>query len=65
MCYIKEGIAFKQNTNLLDNDIEAIWIEVNIPKTKPILIGTVYRPPDSHVDYVDKLDTISTEQFNL
>ena len=41
-----------------------------MPKTKPILIGTVYRPPDSHVDYVDKLDTIFNsnsiyDDFNL
>ena len=65
MCYIKDGIAFKQNINLLDNDIEAIWIEVNMPKTKPILIGTVYRPPDSHVDYVDKLDTIFQQSNSI
>jgi hypothetical protein len=61
VCYIKEGISFKQNLNLLNSDIEAMWIEINLPKTKPILIGTVYRPPSSNVEYLDKLDMIFQE----
>ena len=61
ICHIKDGVAFNPNKHFLDSDIEAMWIEINLPKTKPILIGTVYRPPSSHVDYVDKLDTIFHE----
>lgn len=44
ICHIKDGVAFNPNKHFLDSDIEAMWIEINLPKTKPILIGTVYRP---------------------
>ena len=58
ICYIKDGVSFRQNTDLHDNDSEILWVEVNLPKTKPILVGAVYRPPSSSVDYVEKVDTI-------
>ena len=48
------------------DDIEALWIEVNLPHTKPILLGTVYRPPDENVEYLNKLDSMfqhSTSQY--
>ena len=28
------------------------------PHTRPILLGTVYRPPDSKADYIENLDLI-------
>ena len=31
---------------------------LNLPHTKPILVGTVYRPPSVHTDYLCKLDSI-------
>ena len=57
--YVKDGIIFKENLNLNSTyKIEALWIELNLPHTKPILVGTVYRPPDSKVEYLDNLDSI-------
>ena len=38
-----------------------------MPYTKPILLGTVYRPPNSKADYLDNLDKIfqnSTSHFD-
>jgi exonuclease III len=60
LCYVKDGIIFKENSNVLYNlnNVEALWIEVNLPHTKPILIGTVYRQPDSKADYLENLDVI-------
>ena len=28
--------------------LEAIWFDLLLPKTKPIVVGTVYRPPDQN-----------------
>jgi hypothetical protein len=39
--YIKDGIVFKERSDLQDSNIEALWIELNLPYTKPILLGTV------------------------
>ena len=58
LCYVKDNIPSKQNVDLYDIDMEAIFIEINLPKTKPILIGSIYRPPDCSADYLDKLDAM-------
>ena len=65
LCYVREDISFKQNSNIMNDDIEALWIEVNLHKTKPLLIGTVYRPPSSNVDYIHKLDSVFQEYNTL
>ena len=51
--YINNDYAFNTRTDLTSNDTEAIWAELLLPKSKPILIGTVYRPPNQK-DFVDK-----------
>ena len=58
MCYIKENLSFKQNTDIHDDEVESIFIEINLPNTKPVVVGTVYRPPDSTVDIIDKIDVL-------
>ncbi len=58
MCYIKENLCFKQNVDIHDDEVESIFVEINLPNTKPVAVGTIYRPPDSTVDYIDKLDEL-------
>ena len=41
---------------LVPEDLEAICIEITKPKTKPVLITTVYRPPNSVSDYMNNLE---------
>ncbi|CAG2230050.1 unnamed protein product [Mytilus edulis] len=43
--FIREDIAFSPRQDLHDDRLEALWIDIFIPKTKTITIGTVYRPP--------------------
>ena len=42
--YIKNGIAFNVRGDLCNNKIESVWVELLLPKTKPIVIGACYRP---------------------
>ena len=51
-------MSSKLNVDIFDTDVEGIFIEINLPKTKPILIGSIYRPPDCRVEFMDKLDTL-------
>ena len=53
--YVKDTLAYNTRTDLSDDQFEAIWINLLSKKTKPILIGCVYRPPHQH-DFVEKLD---------
>jgi exonuclease III len=39
-----------------DTDIEAICLEINKPKIKPMLLSTWYRPPDSSIELFDKFE---------
>ena len=45
--YIKEGISYKHRTDLQHDSIENIYIEISIKKSKPLIFGCFYRPPDS------------------
>ena len=41
------GVICCYNTkNCISNEIENIFLEFPIPKTKPIAVGIVYKPPD-------------------
>ena len=44
--YIRKDLAFNALDELSHDDIEATWIELLLPKTKLIVCGVVYRPPD-------------------
>ena len=43
----------------METDFESLTGELNIQYVKPILITTIYRPPDSLVDLFDKVDDLS------
>ena len=45
ICYVINKI-FYNTKNYISNEIENIFVEHLIPKTKPITIGTAYKPPD-------------------
>ncbi|CAB3990292.1 Hypothetical predicted protein [Paramuricea clavata] len=47
--YIKDNILWRRRYDLETDDIESIWLEIFIAKSKSILIATFYRPPGSSV----------------
>ena len=54
MIYVRVGIASKQFAkHKLPNDIEGIFIEINLWKTKWVILGT-YHPPSQSVEYFFK-----------
>jgi hypothetical protein len=44
--------------DLIQDNIEAICPEVIKPKSKPILITSVYRPPSSRIEYFEKIEIL-------
>ena len=65
MYYIKDGIVFKEKPDLQCIDVEALWIELSLPFSKPILLGTVYRPPDMKAAYIENLDLLFENTTSL
>ncbi len=43
--YIRSDLAFSERNDLQSINLESVWVEILLPKTKPILVGTCYRPP--------------------
>ena len=63
--YIRNSLTFIRRNDLETDDIESIWIEMKCKQRQPVIIGSIYRPPSSPIDFIDKLgdiiDNISCE----
>ena len=63
-CFIHKSLAFEVRTDF-PNAFENIFIDILLPKTKPILLGVIYRPP-SDMHFVDNLNSCisNSNSFN-
>ena len=57
-CYVKKSLAYNYRDNFCKNT-ESIFSDNFLPKTKPILIGILYRPPDKN-DFFKNLEETFT-----
>ena len=48
-CYIKRSLAYNYKGNFCKST-ESIFVDIFLPKTKPILVGILYRPPDFNIN---------------
>ena len=55
---IRDTINFKTRSDLNNLDIEFLSIEICKYKTKPFLVSTWYKPPDSTIDLLKKFENI-------
>lgn len=39
----------------MPSDIEILWLQMNLPHCKPLLVGCCYRPLNAKLTYLDKL----------
>ena len=65
--YINQNISYKRRTDLEVDNVEIIWIETDIPHTKPILIGCLYRPESKaswYTDFEIMMDFVFKAQSN-
>ena len=59
--YIKDDLVFKCRNDVEINDvyIESIFVEIEIPQSKNVILGVIYRPPDQSVPlFLDALSNI-------
>ena len=67
-CYVRNNLSFTK-INYFLYDVETIFIEIFLLKTKPMTVGIVYRPPSqaSFLETVNenfyKLDAINKETY--
>ena len=53
--YISDSLTFTRRHDLECNSVDSLWREVQLPKTRPILLGSVYRSPNSSAGYQESL----------
>ena len=63
--YIKNEIAFNVRLDLCSDQIESIWAEILLPKTKPFVIGACYRPQTDTRFFEVFEDTLSKIRSDL
>lgn len=57
LAYVNNNLKVSRAFNLEENDIEVLWLNVCPYKSnRPLLIGTVYRPPSSHATVDQRLE---------
>ena len=60
--YIKDNVPYIRRNDIEAENLECIWLEILLPKTKGLLIGIFYRPPYGSKylrnDFDDELDNL-------
>ena len=62
--YVRDGINAKRREDLETNDISCLWLEIIPVKGKSFLVGNMYRPPDSKVEYNDRFEEFIDNVLN-
>ena len=73
--YIRSDLSYNQRVELQNDDLEDLWMELLLPNSKPIFIGTCYRAPDNNkvIDCLEstlsklriECNTITLGDFNI
>lgn len=56
MVYVRNGINARRREDLETNDIPCIWLEILPNNSKAFLVGNVYRPPNSKIEFNDRFE---------
>ena len=51
LVYVKEGICCTRRTDLEHESLECLWLVIKPVKSKSFLVGNIYRPPNSTVQW--------------
>ena len=51
--YFRNTLTCKRRPDLEISKIETIWMEIELPNSKPVLICSAYRPPSEKCNWVD------------
>lgn len=62
---IQNSIPAKIRKDRGVNGVEALWLQVHIPHRKPILTCCCYRPPNSNIEYLDRICTMLQNETEM
>ena len=53
MLYYRNSLTCQRKKYLEISNIETLWSEVTLPKSKPFILCTIYSPPNVNSDWID------------
>jgi hypothetical protein len=56
--YIRSIISYKNHIEFIPDNLESICLKIQKPKSKPLLIVTWYRPPNSNTSILNDFETL-------
>lgn len=56
--YLRSNLNYKTRVDLLSDQLEFLSLEITKPRSKPFLVSTWYRPPNSSVEIFNELENI-------
>lgn len=59
--YIRNGLDFVRMPAYENRVIDIIWVQCNVEKRKPILVGCCYRPSRARNDYLREICTLTRD----
>ena len=62
--FIRNNLTFNARNDLDHPELEASWIELLLPKSKPILCGVLYRPPNQ-MNFYELLENLFTSNSHF
>ena len=66
MLYYRNSLTCQRKKDLEISNIETLWSEVMLPKSKPFLLCTIYRLPNVNSDWIDAFEEeLSTAQTTI
>ena len=45
--YVRDNLSVIRRSDLERPDVEGLWLEITLPKSRSFLFGTFYKPPSS------------------
>ena len=57
LMFVRNDIPYSRIYDIENNDLESIFIEITYPRSKPYVVGLVYRPPSSNQKWIDSFKT--------
>ena len=56
LVYVKEGISCTRRSDLEQESLECVWLEIKPVNSKSFLLGNIYRPPSSTIQWNENFE---------
>ena len=54
--YVRNTISYRNLSHTIPYNLEAVVVEIHKPNSRPFIVSTIYRPPNSTVDIFGKIE---------